>query len=173
MKLIFLDIDGVCNNKQFFLDFNKSGKKFHPDDMIDPVNVEQLNKIIAGTQAKIVVSSSWRVCRSVEHLQNLLSRHGVIGEVIDKTPDCIQSKSGLWVSKTRGDEIQSWLDDYDQNPEGEDIESFVIIDDESGIHQKENFVQTSMDTGLTEVHVQKAIQILNGRGKEGSNGSNV
>lgn len=167
MKLIFLDIDGVCNNNQFFLDFNKSGKKFHPDDMIDPVNVLQLNKIIAQTQAKIVVSSSWRVCQSVERLQNLLSRHGVLGEVIDKTPDfCIQSK-------TRGEEIQSWLDEYNQNPEGEDIESFVIIDDESDIHQKENFVQTSMDTGLIELHVQLAIQILNGRGKEGSNGSNV
>jgi hypothetical protein len=149
----------VLNNTQFFLDFQKSGKKFHPDDMIDPKNVSCLNKIIQETQAKIVVSSTWRVSKSVQDLFYLLYRHGVRGEVIDKTPDfCEKSKGGLWISKTRGDEIQAWLDD------NKDVESFVIIDDDDDILFYDNFVQTTMDTGLTDVHVQMAIGILNGKG---------
>lgn len=157
MKICFLDIDGVLNNAQFFLDFHKSGKKFHPDDMIDPANVMQLNKIITATGAAIVVSSSWRIGKSVLDLQALLSKHGVQGDVIDKTPDLCCSDGLLWVAKTRGGEIQFWLDDKD------DIDSFVILDDDDNMGENllNNFVQTSMDTGLTDVHVQLAIGILN------------
>jgi hypothetical protein len=57
----------------------------------------------------------------------------------------------------RGLEIKEWLDNHN------DIESFVILDDEAfGIkeHFPNNFVQTSMKIGLQKEDVEKCIAIL-------------
>jgi len=53
MKIIFLDIDGVLNVIPQGRD--KYGMIFHPEF------VENLKYIIEQTNAKIVISSSWRI----------------------------------------------------------------------------------------------------------------
>ena len=57
MKVIFLDIDGVLNTEDTF---RKMIDGFL-DIEIDEFRVEYLKKIVDATDAKIVLSSSWKI----------------------------------------------------------------------------------------------------------------
>jgi hypothetical protein len=91
MKIIFLDFDGVLNSQYWY---TKRMGEFTMDDFgskypiyeFDPETIERLNYIIEKTSAKVVVSSTWRIGKNVEYLQNLLVSVGFNGEIIDKTP---------------------------------------------------------------------------------------
>lgn len=65
MNLVFLDIDGVLNHQPY--DPRKECKDFHVNDErmfgFNPENVENLKHIVGNTDAKIVVSSSWKAFR--------------------------------------------------------------------------------------------------------------
>ncbi len=154
-KIIFLDIDGVLNI--CFPARDKYGSLFHPH------LVENLKLLIQATQAKIVISSSWRD-DGLEVMQEMWQERKLPGEVIDITPNFMaQTGSSL----QRGNEIQDWLD---RNP----TEKYVIIDDDySDINPEQLpfFVRTSdnqehqdcidIGYGLTYICTQQAINILN------------
>ena len=110
MKIIFLDFDGVLNSENWMV---SRFKKFDNDDIatqypfyeIDPDAVENLNRIIELTGAKVVVSSTWRHGRNPEELSNILKFHNFKGEIIDVTPSL--NIKGYTVP--RGCEIDFWL----------------------------------------------------------------
>ena len=78
MKLIFLDIDGVLNViPQGHDDF---GGIFHPEF------IENLKHIIEETDAKIVVSSSWRH-GGLQRMLDMWKFRSLPGEVIGVTVD--------------------------------------------------------------------------------------
>ena len=64
MKIIFLDIDGVLNHEAFYKERYErvqNGEKLnHPYSEIDSNSVTNLNSLIADTDAKVVISSTWR-----------------------------------------------------------------------------------------------------------------
>lgn len=62
MKYIFLDVDGVLNNKKHYKKLhNKYGGRFCCQDMpFNPRSLKNLRNIIDATGAKLVLSSSWR-----------------------------------------------------------------------------------------------------------------
>ena len=61
MKVIFLDIDGVLNTYQTFIDIYLEYKKTKIRRLeIDGDKVSLLSEIINLTGSKIVLSSSWR-----------------------------------------------------------------------------------------------------------------
>ena len=61
MKVIFLDIDGVLNTSEIFIEQSKNYKQKGIYNVeIDEFRVEYLKQIIEKTNAKIVLSSSWR-----------------------------------------------------------------------------------------------------------------
>ena len=68
----------------------------------------------------------------------------------------------------RGNEIKNWLENHP------DIQNYLIIDDEANIleEQKEHFVQTDINEGLTEEHYHKARSILSGKRKRTCNSEN-
>ena len=160
MRCIFIDIDGVPNNREFFR--TSVGA---PDDAIDPAAIERLSRIVRATGAEVVVSSTWRCGKSVDDLTETLRRAGFVGVVRDKTPDFLPDPAAV-----RGDEIQSWLDDYAQKVSEclsdwaktkYAVGSFVILDDDSDmVHLSHRLVQTSFATGLLDEHVKKAIAML-------------
>jgi len=183
MKVIFLDIDGVLNSNDWYV-YRKNlmieGKivKEYPLHEFDPKAVTRLNRIIAETGAKIIVSSTWRIGRRVEDLQELLNSVGVIGEVIDVTPrmhgTLIQGNKEDY-SVPRGCEIDWCLNKYDfvragwsskmqkEFLEKSKIENYIILDDDSDMlfQQTEHFIQTDFMYGLTDEDADKAIEILN------------
>ena len=153
--LIFLDIDGVMNNRPWIQSLSKQ------DDpnpyLFDPQNVEALNMILDQTGADIVISSAWRHGKKLNWLRKHLRRQGVRGHVLDVTPDgCFQKDfPENWV---RGHEIELWLK---RHTDGKAV--FVILDDDNDMGPlMDRLVQTSMTTGLTVAEANKAIEMLKG-----------
>jgi hypothetical protein len=77
IKIIFLDIDGVLN--LCYPKHDKFGRIFHPHF------VDNLKMIIDETDAKIVISSTWRA-DGIERLRELWKYRNYPGEIIDITP---------------------------------------------------------------------------------------
>lgn len=164
-KLIFLDFDGVLNNQIWYV--ATRGKRADPEtgkrilDDIDPLCVERLNTLVKNTGAKVVVSSTWRLNRSIKELQEVLDRNGFQGEVIGKTEDLRTYDGGSYI--LRGNEILKWLEQHDAKSFNSDHINYVILDDDSDmlLWQKDNFVQTDAYCGLTPNDVWRATKILN------------
>jgi hypothetical protein len=163
IKAVFLDFDGVLNSHAYFK--SDPNNEDTEEGALDPKAIVKLNKLIAATGAKVVVSSSWRYGRSVERLTELLVKRGFVGEVIGKTADCVEVKHvdeisahehALYVAHARGDEIQEWLN---KHPE---VKSFVVLDDDSDMTTvKHRLVKTSLFLGgLLDHHVEEAIKML-------------
>jgi len=162
MKVIFLDIDGVLNVA--------SKNRDEYGQIFTKRFVDNLSHIISETNAKIVVSSTWRM-RGLNWIKELWIHRNLPGNVIDITTDCAQliskEKFEFYDQVERGHEIQEWIDDH---PE---IESYVIIDDDNDMleSQRYNFVRTANNInhpdcedvgyGLTKICAEKAIRILN------------
>ena len=161
MKIIFLDIDGVMKSHASTI---RNGRDFGMDVTLHPEHVEALNFILEHTDARIVVSSTWRWGFSVTELKEMFSRSGVHYKyVISKTPTT--------EDMFRGDEVDMWLETAPQDAfiyHGVelDVESYVILDDDDdfdGVQKAKHFVQTDARYGLTHVEALKAIEILNGK----------
>ena len=186
MKVIFLDIDGVLNCEMWYrrrfeeLDRTEETGNY-PFYEFDPILIDRLNKIIDNTGAKVVVSSTWRLGRSVTELQELLDRVGFIGEVIDTTPHFIANGTDnddnrIAYTIPRGCEIEWWLKEkgkfqrinwsierQKEYLEKALVKNYVILDDDSDMlyNQREHFIKTSQYWGLSEADVKTAIKILN------------
>jgi len=164
MKVIFLDIDGVLNNIN---DNITSGEildisTLFSESDIDIIFIKRLNQIINKTNAKVVISSSWRKSNrtklglSIDELKAVFKNKEFKGEIIDFTPHLYRTKNGI--CQDRIDEIQYWLD-HNLN-----VKNFVILDDSFVKRFKDkfpnNFVYQVNGEGLQEDQVEKAIKIL-------------
>ena len=78
MKIIFLDIDGVLNSEKWYIEiFDKNlypNLENYPLCEFDPLAIEQLNLLTDKTNAKIVISSTWRMGRTIDELKNIFAR---------------------------------------------------------------------------------------------------
>jgi hypothetical protein len=143
VKVIFLDVDGVLINRRAC----KLAHDLKVRQMADPTCVKHLNNLLARTGAKLVISSCWRIGRTITELQELMDKWKVKGEVVGKT--------GWDYDSIRGVEIQRYLD---AAPE---VESFVIIDDDSDMgHLMPFLAKTKFEPGLTAVVADIAANIL-------------
>ena len=148
MKVIFLDIDGVLN-------CSTSTKRYHGTPFVDDDKLKLLAEIVSKTDAKLVLSSTWRF--------GLLYPDSIFaGDVIALQKELYRFSLKLFSytprlpDKQRGDEIQAWLASHTG------VESFVILDDDSDMADiKEYLVKTTWEHGLQREHVEKAINILN------------
>lgn len=153
-KVIFLDIDGVLN-------CISTKARCQGCIGIDDLKVKLLKQIIDNTNAKIVLTSTWKTewNKNLEecdytgkYLNNKLKKQKLW--ILDKTEDNVEN---------RGQGIYNWIKKYN-------IKHWVVLDDEIfkdykkyGI--KRYLVKTEFyddNGGLQEEHVEKAIKILNG-----------
>lgn len=165
MKIIFLDIDGVLNDLDYihkaypekcaFSQRNNINKCINYKMYLEyvkfnfnPENLKVLKKLCDMTECKIVLTSSFR-CK----------------EVIDALTDLGFPVIGMtnYINQNRYLEIMDYL-------ENNDVENFVIFDDESEYLKdtplESNLVQTSLyDGGLKDFHIEKSISILNQRSR--------
>ncbi len=146
MKIIFLDIDGVLNSKTFYKTVDRTKKDWN---RFNPLAIEMIRRLIEEFKASIVISSTWRYA-FVKELKNELIKSGLIKYLHKdwKTPEIYPSH--------RGEEINLWLDNH---PEAID---YVIIDDDENIleEQKNWFIRTDTEEGMTEEHYYKVRQIF-------------
>ena len=149
--VIFLDIDGVLNHKQFFekkkeLLYESYIKLPFPFDSFDVNIIHNLNKFWEKyTDVKLVISSSWRWDSD---LDKILKQVGLRKKVDNITPTII--------SNHRGEEIDIFLEKYK-------VKNYVIIDDVDDMleHQKEHLILCDDNVGLTQENLEKVIEILN------------
>lgn len=160
MKLIFLDIDGVLNNDKFLKRLRGVSVDYYTDKvlygsmMIDKFAVRRLQQIVSATDARIVISSSWREVFSLDEIREMLD-----GKLKSLNTESMLDIIGRTMSNltTRRNQIVSWL-----NSTCEDIEAFVILEDCEDMYELEKFtVRTSPATGLTDFDVEHAIKLLN------------
>jgi hypothetical protein len=162
MKAIFLDIDGVLNTGIYAIHYFEICKHFglsrkDAKDLrhglrdefgshFDPRTVQLLEYIVKETDAKIVVSSTWRHS-GIEQMKLMWEMRDLPSEVIGVTP---------FLNTERGEEIAEYLRENE-------VDSYVIIDDDCDMlpEQINNFVQTDGEYGLTLREANKIIDILN------------
>lgn len=145
MRVVFLDIDGVLNSARSCIAFGGfDSLRTNTSAKLDPIALKLMRMLVEETDAKVVISSSWRIlAKSVSDFDFLQM------PVIGMTP---YDRRGY-----RGDEIKQWLD---KNP----TERYVIIDDDSDMleSQMDNFVKCDFKYGFSAEQFFKAYQILTG-----------
>lgn len=140
-KIIFLDINGVV------LTIPPDG---HFEVELEPSAnaISNLNLLVQVTGAEVVVTSTWRIGRTVDELESLLKSWGYRGSVLDKT------KNGDG-DEDRGYDIRNWLSRHE-------VESFVVIDDDRTDLEEfaRHLVSPRPDVGLQLHDVSEAVRIL-------------
>lgn len=173
--IIFLDIDGVFNCQLHYMSMQfkdyKEGKK-HLKKAVKSKEIERLdfyksqvcgeriemfNNLCDEVNAVVVISSSWRIGKSVEELQEIMNYCGGTFKIIDKT-----DRNGY----ERGTEISKWIRE-NIKPETHgcsyyDFERYVIIDDDGDmlLNQAKHFFQTDNYSGLTPTTCYKIKRFL-------------
>lgn len=165
MNVIFLDIDGVLNSHRTFLVWNAgslglrswrirqgrvpAGTPLTIDDVrLDPVAVELLRALTEACDAKIVISSTWRLGTAVEEFHEMFDLYGwdTRGVVIDKTKNLDNA--------IRGVEIDEWTQRCAPGA------TRVILDDDSDMTDAQKnsgeFVRVDSEFGLSVKNVQEA-----------------
>lgn len=152
MNIMFLDIDGVLNCQIFYEEqkdkINSESKDDYYIKQICKKRIDWLNKLCEEEKIQVVISSSWRLGKTIEDLKHIFSLVGATFEIIDKTPN-LRGDGCL-----RGNEIYKWIYDNSEKLFGikyYEYKSYVIIDDDSDmlLWQQPHFFQTDGYSGLT------------------------
>ncbi len=175
MRLLFLDVDGVLNSADWCRRRPSRGEWAATMDIspepsrhnliawaqrsIDPDAVERLNVLVDATDARIVVSSTWRLMYALPRLELILRERGYHGRpLLGATPDkhfmprVVDGRDRLQLH--RGDEIRAWLDVFGPA-------DFVILDDDSDMEPHlDRLVQTDAEHGLTDADLARAMELL-------------
>ena len=124
MRVLFLDIDGVCNcvgTRQTHMGFVG----------IDPILAARVARIVEDTGCEVVLSSSWR------HFEG--GREEVDAKV-HPTYDITPAVKGGF----RGEEILLWLAAHP------DVDRYAILDDNDDFYPGQPLFRTTWATGLTQ-----------------------
>lgn len=136
MKVLFLDIDGVCNCRTSF---------HNPVNgwvVIDPEMAFRVGKIEMYTDCKVVLSSSWRFTPEGR-------------EAVEKRIVKLFAHTSLVAEETRGEEIDKWLKDYPQ------VTRYAILDDNTDFRKDQPLFKTDWEIGITDKIMNEVIAYLN------------
>ena len=169
MKVIFLDFDGVLNSSCYAARLIKAGKPTQDEnghELFDPAAIKRFNRIVDQTEAKVVISSSWRYL-GLTTMKEIWQERGLHGQIIGMTSlyavDELIIEHGLeWltngaeVGSPRAVEIEVWLQEHNN------LDQYVILDDlPMSAALLPHFVQINPIYGLSDPQATKAIEILN------------
>lgn len=148
-NIIFLDIDGVLNSDKYFDSISNKECMNLVDRLmldIDVSKVKILLEIINKTNAKIVITSSWRRMKLYPYIKERLISMGL--PVVGETP---------FIEGRRGEEIKSYLLENR-------VSNYCIIDDEVFKDYKELedylIVTDFYEDGLTIDHAKGVVKKL-------------
>ena len=163
MRLLFLDMDGVCNlgddncsperhvykDKYSQIVQRNDGKGTCELTYVDPVLAARVSKLIEDYDLHIVASTSWRFYYTQDDFKELLTLRGLPGErLIGYIPNLMGVDAWSALSVCRADEIRAFLKDFK-----EPVEFCIIIDDDRDAAvamPNVRFFRTDFDKGFTE-----------------------
>lgn len=151
MNVIFLDVDGVLRTDASDRYWSEVTGQPIPKSVFDRLfssrSITILNEIIYITDAKVVITSTWRVQHTLEELIEKFKIRGFRGHIIDKTN----------IIGNRGEEIQEWLDTNSVN-------KYVVIDDSVKdilLHiNPKRVIKIESNVGLNESHFDSITDLL-------------
>lgn len=148
MKVIFLDIDGVLNSHRTYYTLGNIDEW----KCLDPIAVGLIRRLCEKTNAWVVISSTWRILYDIEEFKkNFEDIYGWKIPLIDITEN---------LSVPRGQEIQKWLD------ENNEVNEYVIIDDDSDMLPGQNFVSVNVLHGFSITNYFEAYNYLDPYNKD-------
>lgn len=152
-NIIFLDFDGVLCNARSSLAVGESGVYSY----LDPIACQLVKRLCDKCNAKIVISSTWRLLYDYYALQGILNAScSSLGNYIASPADKMQWRTEHLSGKPRGAEIKEWLETHAGLFSG-----FVIIDDDNDMEPfMERLVQTDTYNGIGFTDYIKAEEIL-------------
>jgi hypothetical protein len=148
----------VLNSKDWNKYYTESVLKYIPD--IDPDidfrAVKRLNKLVETTNAKVILSSSWRfyLSETINRLRNAGFKYRITD--IIKGEECIYNENYPEVKHpTRGDLIANYLKEHP-------CDNYIIIDDVNDMtdEQQSHLVQTTRELGFTDTELKKSLKLL-------------
>ena len=158
MKVIFLDFDDVLNSERTAICWgwgpNRHASRQLDENIenprLDAVAVALIRKLCEKTNAKIVLTTSWRLRFSIQAFIDMFSKYydWHDASIIDITHQ-------LRIQPSRGCEVIDWLEDHNE------ITHYVIIDN-LPLGFKKNFVHVEYDNGLSYQNYVDALNILQG-----------
>ena len=143
---VFIDIDGVLNNEQFY-----KRTKNCTWDLFDPDAVTLLNNLTNKFNAKYVLISFWRKTYGTDTVREIFKKNKIEGKISNSISLVMNKKDGIlnWLNK------QSKLDTL----------KFVIIDDQLSLPKShvlyKHLVTPSSTIGFKIKDYQNACNILN------------
>lgn len=156
-KYIFLDFDGVITTEK---------SRFN----LDKEKCDRIQYIIDKTNAKVVISSTWRMNtleETINYLNTITDRvpfvvswiDNIVGVTIRSYHYLRKPEDKKLPSIPRGWEIKQWIE---ENIKDKDYR-YVILDDDMDmlLEQKSNFIHTCSFEGLSKSNMYQAINILN------------
>jgi hypothetical protein len=148
--VLFLDFDGVLNGDRFL-----RHQRNHPSGrghrLFDSDNLAALDRLcVHAPVTSIVVTSTWRIERSMAALRELLAGEGFaqVERIVDVTPDL---GAGL---RSRAAEIHAWIATHGP------IRPLILDDFELGLGIGEGFFRVDGNTGLTLARVDEILASL-------------
>ena len=122
-KTIFLDIDGVLATPRQFSSPNISEElNCYP---FDKKCVKVLNEILNKTNARIIITSDWKLHFDIEKLDKFFKFNKVNADITITTDDLWGEYSSLnQLEECRGDEINKFVKEN-----GMENEKWVVVDD--------------------------------------------
>ena len=141
-KVVFLDIDGVvCLYPEW-----QQNWEGNQNDRLDEYCCKNLKAVLDVTDAKIVITSSWRLTKMyLSDLYNQFERFGITNDyIVGQTADLRRSDNNIKShNQLRWVEIEDYVDKHS-------VEKYIILDDFNlEEYDKERFVRTKMHSGLT------------------------
>jgi hypothetical protein len=147
-KVIFLDIDGVLNGERVILS-SPDNRGF---SYLDPISIGLVRQLCRTAEAKIVVSSTWRLDDFVLHQLKLAGFCHT-----DFHSDFRTAR----LDGIRGKEVARWLE---QHPE---VTHYVCLDDDSDFLPGQNLVKTDGVNGISAENYYQALEYLGVEDKRG------
>ena len=144
MKLIYLDFDGViCTNRACHA-IGETGMNTY----LDPTACKLVERLIVECDAKVVISSDWRLKHSKTEIFNMLKSggHHIIANNLHTrwaTPDLLRDPK----PSSRGKEIELSLAEIEAH---DSVSNYVILDDVHDFmnYQEKNVVLCDQDDGI-------------------------
>lgn len=166
-KFVFLDFDGMLNTARYHRMLCHSGRTTTDEfgALFDPKAVANLQTILERSEAKLVITSSWRM-EGLDGIRDLWRSRILPGQIVDITPFYLygvfrqslddEPFAGIALG-CRGMEIAEWL-----ARNGEPRTPYVILDDEDDmlLSQADRFIRIDAEVGITADDARRAIELL-------------
>ena len=166
MNYIFLDIDGVMNNRTDRLRKIKNNlEHFKGLGMFCDEAWSLLASVCRKTKAKIILSSSWRMGITTDGSKSQFKPSNENDYYISKLLEYFRSYNIELVGLTtfnyncRGNQIMQYVKEHLN-----DTDNWLVIDDEIDDMEnipKEKIIQTNLFTGLLPEHCERIIKYFN------------